>query len=357
MYGAERWIVALCRNLSIERVDSRIVIPLENDAQYDVVREFEAAGLSIDVVPGDKSVFQILRNIRRFLQENEVDVVHTHGYKSDILGLLAARSLGITAITTPHGFGTPASNRLGAYIWLGKRFLRYFDRVAPLSRQLEEEVIESGVTAGRVEFIRNATDLSEIEPHVHYVERRFSEEPQKRVIGYVGQLIPRKRIEHLIEVFDDLWSLDRSIELRIVGDGESRLKAESLANELPSRNAIRFLGFRSDRLELMRDFDVFVMTSSDEGIPRCMMEAMALGVPVAAYDIPGVDRLVQHGRTGMLAESGAKEELANHVRWSLVNRTESEEQARRGREFISRKFSGQRMADEYMALYESLLKE
>ena len=79
---------------------------------------------------------------------------------------------------------------------------------------------------------------------------------------------------------------------------------EKLALTLPSAESIHFLGFRNDRLELLSQFDLFVMASSDEGIPRCLMEAIAMDIPVAAYNISGIDQLVMHEKTGLLAKYG-----------------------------------------------------
>jgi glycosyltransferase involved in cell wall biosynthesis len=131
-----------------------------------------------------------------------------------------------------------------------------------------------------------------------------------KIVGYVGQMIPRKGLLDLISAFDSLYQENQSLKLQLLGDGSQRNSLEVQAAAQASSEAIEFLGFRSDRLELLSRFDLFVMTSSLEGIPRCIMEAMAVGVPVVAYDIPGVDQLVKHGETGLLAPLGDVNALA-----------------------------------------------
>jgi glycosyltransferase involved in cell wall biosynthesis len=114
------------------------------------------------------------------------------------------------------------------------------------------------------------------------------------------------------------------------------------------------MGFRSDRLELLSKFNLFVMTSSLEGIPRCMMEAMAVGVPVVAYDIPGVDQLVEHGKTGLLAPFGNKAALAACCKQILDDPELADTLSRNAREMVNERYSAARMANEYELLFRKL---
>jgi len=140
-----------------------------------------------------------------------------------------------------------------------------------------------------------------------------------------------------------------------LGDGESRVEMEKYAHTLDSINDIQFLGFRHDRMEYLKQFDIFAMTSKDEGIPRCLMEAMGMELAVAAYDIPGIDKLVIHNETGLLAKFGDKETLANYWIQLLTDEEKSKELARQAKTFVDEKFSGQRMASEYTALYQEFV--
>lgn len=86
-----------------------------------------------------------------------------------------------------------------------------------------------------------------------------------------------------------LYKEHKDVRLIIIGDGSKRIELENYAKSLDLSSKIEFLGYRDDRLRLLKEIDLFCMTSSLEGIPRCMMEAMAMEIPVAAYNIPGVD--------------------------------------------------------------------
>jgi len=353
MYGAERWILALNNHLTPDSVISEIAVTREDENQDEVIHHFEGAGQVVHKVEM-RSKFSIstIRNLRDLIKERRIDIIHTHGYKSDILGWIAARLAGISVISTPHGFGEPVDLKHKAYIMVGKWFLRLFDRVVPLSHQLECEVLGAGVSRQRVTLIRNAVDLDEVDS---YRRRKKTKEGRKQIVGYVGQLIPRKKIDHMLEIFDQVWLEDKKLELQILGDGESRLELEQYARTLSSNAAIHFLGFRDDRMKFLKDFDLFVMTSSDEGIPRCLMEAIAMGIPVAAYSIPGIEQLVVHEKTGLLAAYGDKSKLKSYWQRMLCKKVDAQKLAEHGRQHIIEKYSAQRMASEYAALYRSLL--
>jgi len=354
MYGAERWILALNNNLDPELVRSEIAVIQENSMQQDVIDQFRKSGQIVNVLlMRSRFSFSAIQDLCRLIRKRNIHIIHTHGYKSDFLGLIAAKITGIKAISTPHGFGEPRDLKLKLYILLGKICLWFFDSVSPLSQQLVDELIKARVPKEKIVFIRNAVDLKEVEEY--RISKTEAREHEKQRIGYIGQLIPRKKINHMLDIFNQLWLKIKNVELVILGDGESREEMEKYARTLPSSDAVKFLGYRGDRLKILRAFDLFVMTSSDEGIPRCLMEAIAMGVPIAAYDIPGIDQLVIHQKTGLLADFGDKNKLALYWEKLLDDRDLALSLAEGGRQHVIEKYSGKRMANEYTGLYRSLI--
>lgn len=311
-YGAERWVLALANNSLPGGVTYDLAVTRESpDQDLRVAQMYpEAVGAVHYLDARGRFDPSVIRRLVRIIRERRIDAILTHGYKSDILGYLAARMAGIKCVSTPHGFSGNVGWKLRLYIHLGTRFLKHFDAVAPLSEELLDDMRRFGVRDARLHFIRNGVDLREIDGTVGVLPEDEGNVRSARTIGFVGQMIPRKGVADLIEVFDRLYRDDPGLRLRLIGDGRQRRELEALAKRLPSANAIEFLGFRDDRLALMKGFDLFVMTSSLEGIPRCLMEAMALKVPVVAYDIPGVDQLVDTMATGVLVTHGDKEALA-----------------------------------------------
>lgn len=366
-YGAERWVIALANNTNYEKVVCDLAVTHESESQDLSVAKYypEEAGQVHYLKMSGRFDFRVVSQLVQVIQERKIDVIHTHGYKSDILGLLAARKAGIKCVSTPHGFSGEVGFKLGLFIKLGCFSLRFFDAVVPLSEELMEDMKRLKVPENKTKFIRNGVDLKEIDEALKQIAQKRSElslaavspENSIQTIGFIGQLIPRKGVGDLISVFDRLNQLKANTRLQLLGDGNQRSELEKQASKLASKSAIEFLGFRSDRLEILSSFSVFVMTSSLEGIPRCMMEAMAVGIPVVAYDIPGVDQLVTHGETGLLAPYGDQESLFKCIQTVLDDPILAAKLVAAGRAKVDEYYSGRRMAEEYYELFNSLLNK
>jgi glycosyltransferase involved in cell wall biosynthesis len=354
-YGAERWILALNNNLDPEKVRSDLVVTIEQGRQPEIIKHFKIGECqAFEIEMNARFSLSAIRELVKLIKKRDIDIIHTHGYKSDIMGLIAARMARIQVITTPHGYGKPSDTKLKVFIKLGKFAQKFCDAIVPLSEQLVDEVKAAGVTDKKIHFIRNAVDLKEVEGY--RTQKKIGASTDRKLkIGYIGQIIPRKKVDHILNIYNEIWLENKNIEMQLLGDGESRIEMEQLATTLPCAESIDFSGFRNDRLELLSQFDLFVMTSSDEGIPRCLMEAIAMEIPVAAYNIPGIDQLIVHEKTGLLAEYGDQKTLKKYWLKLLSDKAYANELAKQGRMFVNERYSGHRMATEYTTLYQNLL--
>jgi glycosyltransferase involved in cell wall biosynthesis len=353
-YGAERWILALAKHLPANEVRCDLAVTLEpQNPDLEIVKHYQGLGLDAHELPMDSRFdLGVIKRLIALIKERNIHIIHTHGYKSDILGVIAARKAGIPCIVTPHGFENSSDIKLRTFIWLGNQAMKFATKVVPLSEQLCEDVAQIGVNKNKTQLIRNGVDLSEVAEVANQPTTEVY--PEKR-IGFVGQMISRKNIHHILDVFEAIHKKHPSTRLVLLGDGDSRKELEEYTTTLSSKNNIEFLGFRDDRLALLKSFDLFVMTSTLEGIPRCLMEATAMGIPVAAYDIPGVDKLIKHEDTGLLATLNDKESLQNHWETLLFDQEYAHTLANNAKAFVNKTYSGQRMADEYHVLFKKML--
>ncbi|MCF7980447.1 MAG: glycosyltransferase [Pseudomonadales bacterium] len=353
-YGAERWILALAQYLDPEQVQCELAVTEEaQNVDLQLVREYKKTGLATHAIPmSGRFDLSAVKRLSDLLTTEHVDLIHTHGYKSDILGLLAARRAGIPVIITPHGFENAQDLKLRLFVWLGCKAMRFADSVAPLSPQLMEDARRHRVAESKLTYIQNGVNLHEVEAIANNPDAVAPK--HKKRIGFIGQLISRKNLREMLDIFAMLRQSRSDVELVLVGDGEDRAELEAYAARLHCAPDIHFLGFRDDRLELLKSFDLFTMTSTLEGIPRCLMEAAAMGVPVAAYDIPGVDQLVRHQHTGLLAPLGNKASLLEHWNTLLDQPETGQALATAGLDVVNQHYSAKRMAAEYTTLFRRL---
>jgi glycosyltransferase involved in cell wall biosynthesis len=357
-YGAERWIIALSNHLNLSLIDNRLVVARETSTQnLTIVNKFQSLGLpAYQLSMQSRFDPAIIKELLKLIRTEEIDIIHTHGYKSDIIGLIAARLSGIRVIATPHGFENAADWKLRLYMKAGIRALKKMDCVAPLSDDLEQELLMHGVASERMKTVLNGVDLSELKNGQHESPTKTEISSTQKIIGYVGQLSARKNVADLIRGFNLLHARLPDCRLILVGDGPQRNELATLAQSLPCRDMIEFAGYRDDRLDIMRTFDIFCMTSTMEGIPRAMMEAMALHTPVVAYNIPGVDKLVIHGITGLMAEMGNVGMIADHLFQILTDVKLHQQMMDAGYRHVVDRFSAERMAREYEHIYEQVLQ-
>ena len=359
-YGAEGWVLALANNSDPQEAEHHLAVTREcGTDELELTRRYRQLALPVhELIMSGRFDLRVVRSLIQLIKRHNIDVLHTHGYKSDLLGLIAARIAGISCVSTPHGFENSQDWKLRSYIWLGCRAFRYFDKVVPLSSELLDDIRRLSVPEQRIDYIANGVDLKPLEPYQLSRAQQVNALQQRApVIGYIGQLIERKNVNDILSAYAVLQEAIPELRLVIVGDGESREALERQVSEMECRQQVEFTGFVSDPLAHLQGFDLFVMTSTLEGIPRCLMESMAMGVPVVAYDIPGVDQLVRNASTGLLAPFGDVESLTLACKKVLNDSALAQTLSEAGRRHVADGFSARRMADEYLGLYQQLLGE
>jgi len=164
-YGAEMWILALAKNLDQAKVNCHLAITRESDEQnIEIYNRFQGLGLTAHQIKIN-SRFDPMAVVKlcKLIKRNNVDIIHTHGYKSDIIGIIAAGMSGIKTVATPHGFENAKDFKLQMFIRLGCIAFKYFDCVAPLSEDLYSDILGHKVRPDKIRLIVNGVDLTEVE--------------------------------------------------------------------------------------------------------------------------------------------------------------------------------------------------
>jgi glycosyltransferase involved in cell wall biosynthesis len=223
-----------------------------------------------------------------------------------------------------------------------------------LSQELYDNIRNIHGVRRKVALIENAVDIDEIEDEA-LISREIVAWKNRghSIIGYIGRLTEGKGISVLLKAFARLKL--NSTRLAIVGDGEQLHELEQRVATLGIGDSVCFFGFRNDRFAFLRGFDVFVLPSRSEGTPRCLMEAMAVGVPVVATDIPGCRDLVEDNVTGLLFPVDDDESLADRLSVMLADSQLRDSVARGARALIKSRYSAEVMASRYAELYAGLV--
>jgi len=355
LYGAERWILALIKHLDPERIESIVgVIKDEPSLEAPLCSEAEKLGFRTKIFEAyGKMNFSAVRQLRRFIREAGIDILHTHWYKTDFLGWLAVQGTGCKIVSTPHGWSKQADLKLLCYEMLDRCLFPCFDAVVPLSEEMYRNLLKFPKIKRKVKFIKNGVDISEIDAEETIATDVVKWKGDAFLVGFLGRLIHSKGLDILIKALYATNS--HNWKLAIIGEGGQQKELEGLAKGLSIDKCVKFFGYRSDRIACLRSFDVFVLPSRTEGIPRCLMEAMAAKIPVIASDIPGCRYLVEDNTTGLLFRLEDTNHLAECIKRIRDNPSERVKLFRNGRKYVHEYFSAKRMASEYGGLYSSMI--
>jgi glycosyltransferase involved in cell wall biosynthesis len=230
------------------------------------------------------------------------DVVITHGYKPDLVGLLAARRAGIPHVAVSHGW-TGATLRVKVNEAIDKLVMRGARRVVAVSHRQGQRVKDAGIRADRVVVIQNAVDASRFPaPDAatrQEMEALFPVRPERLVIA-AGRLSPEKGFGDLVQAARLVVDRMPGVGFLLVGDGPLRGALEASIREAGLEANFVLAGFRDDLDRLMASADLFVQSSHTEGLPNVVLEAGACAVPIVATEVGGTGEVLEDRRQGRL---------------------------------------------------------
>ncbi|MBI5236575.1 MAG: glycosyltransferase [Deltaproteobacteria bacterium] len=323
--GAEKVSLNFLRNVDKNRFDiSAILLVRPWEADNAFVKEIQKAGFEIHRVPvatrpssEGKDFLRVPRCfklIHSILKRGTFDLVHTHGYFADIVGIPTAKKLSLPVISTCHGF-IQQGGKLKLYNRLDLIALRLANKVIAVSEALKQELVAGGIKERRIVVIPNAVMAGS--------QRRPSKEENalKRrsiactddafIAGYAGRLSKEKGVAYLIEAASMVIASGADIRLVIIGDGPEKDDLTRLAASKGIADRVTLTGFQSDVESWLACMDAFVLPSLTEGTPLALLEAMASGLPCVASAVGGVPQVVANWKDGVLVSPGKPEEIAD----------------------------------------------
>jgi glycosyltransferase involved in cell wall biosynthesis len=313
------------------------------------LRESGAAVKTL-VVPG-RAYLREWREIASLCRSFRPDVVHTHGFRPDVVSSPVAHRLGIPRVTTVHGL-TGGDLRTRLYERIQRWAIGRFDAVVAVSQPLGRRLVEAGVPEQRLHVVPNAWSPAG-EPLGREAARETLRLPADRFcVGWVGRLSREKGPDVALEALSLV--ADLPIDLSFVGDGALRAELERRSAALGLEHRVRWHGTVQGAARVVPGFDAWVLSSRTEGTPIALFEAMAAGVPIAATRVGGVPDVIS-GREALLVPPDDPAGLASAIRVLFHDRREALARAQRARRRLEAEHRPGPWLDRYRAIYRSLL--
>jgi glycosyltransferase involved in cell wall biosynthesis len=295
------------------------------------------------------------------------DVVHTHNALPGVTGRIAARLAGIPCVLhTWHSW--PARLPRPLHIAVGFRLLE------PVATALAHAVLFlnpddmaawaefRGVARKKACLIGNGINVDEFAQRVSPDARRrvraeLGIDDETWVIAKVARLEhPRKGHDFFLAGVKRLLDkARRPVVALLVGTGDDRPAIEALVRRLGLGTTVRFMGYRKDVPDVLAASDVSALTSPFEGVPRALMESMAVGVPVLGTDVPGTRMLIRSGECGLLVPMGDVEALADGLARLCEDSALARRLAEAGQRRVRQHFNEPVVAERVLLIYEHIL--
>jgi len=286
--GAEQWLRLLLGHSSAEAD----VLALCNTGV--VAEAIRADGVRVTDLGmrGNRDVAAIPRLVGH-VRRGRYDLVHTHLYRAQVYGALAARLAGVAAVvSTEHSLndrlieGRPTDRPGVRGLYLAAA--RLTDRVVAVSEPVARRLVAWGVPPGKVVVVPVGIDPAAFAFDAqarHAVRAELSLAPDAVVVGGVGRLVEPKRFDVLLRAAASVPELS----VLLVGDGPARGSLAALADELGMAGRVRLAGQRLDVARLLCAMDVFASPSPEETFGVALLEALAAGLPVGYVSAPALD--------------------------------------------------------------------
>ncbi|NMG08829.1 glycosyltransferase family 4 protein [Brasilonema sp. UFV-L1] len=341
-------------------------------------QELEQNGFQVHPVKIDRSISllsncQSVYELTKIIQHNQYDLVHVHTPIAAVLGRIAAKLAGVKRIVyTSHGFpfhdlSSPTQYRF--YFTVEK--LTAFITNLILSQNHEDVATAQKLNLcppEKVRYLGNGIDIDRFNRDrlipAHQIELRKSlgiPETANLIIGTIGRLTRKKGSGYLIEAAAKLLPDFPNLHILVIG-GQLSTDPEPFQTELLERihtlgieKHVTLTGQRQDIPELLGLLDIFTLpTFTHEGLPRSILEAMSMSLPVVATDIRGCREAVVHGKTGAIVRPQDTEKLADALRTLLSHSKLRQAYAKAGRQRIEAEYDERIVFQRLEQFYQEL---
>jgi len=353
MLGAENVVLELAKESSTFGYEG-IVGALKNmeDPTPEFITVAESRGLKTKIFECACSFdIRAALNIKKFINNHQVKILHCHGYKEDVFGLVT-RAGRISKIATNHLWKT-STLKAKCYCLMDALIIRSYDRIVGVSDEIVQGMNNVGI---RNAFkIANGIDCARfnIKPVDAAFVKKYNLQTSDFVLGMISSLSYEKNHQ---AVFKAISGMDKpNLKLLIVGSGYLDKDLRKQVEEMGLSERVVFTGTLSNVTDVLSVVKVFLLPSLSEGLPMALLEAMASGKAVVASNVGEVGNVVEHHVNGLLVERNNIDELRSAIEFFFENKEKISEYGCAARSRVVAKFSSKIMAQNYCKIYDSML--
>lgn len=342
--GAEKVVYQICKDAN----DIEMVVASTGGIYEE---ELSKIGVKHYFIPdiNDKNPINLIKTflkLKRIIKKEKITIIHSHhrmaAFYSKILSIFNRK---IKRIYTAHNVFYN-KKKLLKFSLSGSEIVAVGDGVKNNLIQFYE------IKEEKIKIIYNSIDkLKKInKPEDEFLKNRSN----KILIGTVGRLSEQKGIDTFILSISELIYKNKNIFGIVIGDGELMEELKMLSQKLNIENNIKFLGYRSDVIELISEMDFIVLASRWEGFPLTPIETFSVGKTIIASNINGNNEIVKNEYNGLLFEKDDINELTEKISILISNTEKRNVFEKNAKKTFDEKFSYKAFINNYIKIYNEL---
>ena len=293
--------------------------------------------------------------IASLARENRCDIIHAHTSHAHSLAVLANMAIRNHSRVIVHRRVDFSIHKqpLGLSLW---KYRIGVDRYIAISDEIKNVLVRDGVPARKIDVVRSCTDLRRFENVARANLRdEFGLPPDALIVGNVAALVGHKDHATLVRAAAIVLQTHPEAYFIVAGEGELRPSIERLRDELGIGGHFILAGFRTDVPSMLADFDILAMSSCMEGLGSALLEAMAMGCPIATTNAGGIKEIVTDGLNGLVVAVRDPKALARAI-MRLIREPQLRRQiALTARKTVEQHFSTDVLLAETLKVYERVL--
>lgn len=355
--GAEVQLLQLVSQYTLSQENILIVV-LFNSGQL----EAELNEKDVEVIVLDEKIFSSFAIARKFLtivKESNADIIHTHGFKENVLGGIVGWLVGCKSVRTEHG----ASEFL-TMSFSPRRFVSAFldefsgklfqQRIIAVSDELKDKLTPI-YSASKITVIENSLNFERLrEQSLEKINLTLSESQFN--IGFVGRFVSVKRIDRFYDIAKKTIELnpESNIHFYMIGDGplwndlDKKIKLDKMDNK------IHLIGFVQNSAPYIKLFNLLLFTSDHEGLPMTLLETMSLAVPIMSTNLPTVKKVLCDGECGFIIDSNKVDDFVAAIANIVVDSSDALSKATQAQRILEKNYSIEKNIQQYVSLYDEI---
>lgn len=287
----------------------------------------------------------------KLVKRKKINIIHAHQPIPILLGLIVSRLTRTPFVTTAHNIYNPNS--------IVDRMYTKGDLIIAVSEQVRKSMINDfKVDDKKIFTVCNGINLKRLtinSDKESSIRNKYGIEKNCTLIGVVAGLRKQKGLNYFIEAAKLISNEFSNVKFIIVGDGELREELVELSSNLNLTDKIIFTGFREDVPQIIKELDIFCLSSLYEGLPISLLEALGNSKPVVVTAVGGIPELITNGSNGLLVPPRDPKKLADSLKRLISDKDLVESLKTNALKSIKENFSEQSMAIKHIDLYTKLL--